>query len=35
VAVQRQGDVVHIVARAFERLDVRTDRLIRVSHDVR
>jgi error-prone DNA polymerase len=33
--VQRQRDVVHIVAQDFERLDVRTDRLIRVSHDFR
>ena len=33
--VQRQADVVHIVAHDFERLDVRTDRLIRVSHDFR
>jgi len=33
--VQRQGDVVHIVPQDFERLDVRTDRLIRVSHDFR
>jgi error-prone DNA polymerase len=33
--VQRQRDVVHIVAHEFERLDVRTDRLIRVSHDFR
>ena len=33
--VQRQGEVVHIVAQDFERLDVRTDRLIRVSHDFR
>jgi len=33
--VQRQGEVVHIVAHDFERLDVRTDRLIRVSHDFR
>ena len=33
--VQRQGEVVHIVAHEFERLDVRTDRLIRVSHDFR
>jgi error-prone DNA polymerase len=33
--IQRQGTVVHIVARSFERLDVRTDRLIRVSHDFR
>ena len=32
---QRQGEVVHIVAHDFERLDVRTDRLIRVSHDFR
>ena len=33
--IQRQGEVVHIVAHEFERLDVRTDRLIRVSHDFR
>ncbi len=31
--IQRQGSVVHIVARTFERPDVQTDRLIRVSHD--
>jgi len=30
---QRQGSVVHIVAHHFERPDVQTDRLIRVSHD--
>jgi len=33
--VQRQRDVVHIVAQDFERLDLRTDRLIRISHDFR
>jgi error-prone DNA polymerase len=31
--VQRQGTVVHIVAHGFERPDIHTDRLIRVSHD--
>ena len=31
--VQRQGLVVHIVAREFERPNIQTDRLIRVSHD--
>jgi error-prone DNA polymerase len=33
--VQRQGSVVHVVARDFQRPDVQTDRLIRVSHDFR
>jgi len=33
--IQRQGEVGHIIAQHFERLDVRTDRLIRVSHDFR
>ena len=33
--VQRQGTVVHIVAHRFERLELRTDRLVRVSHDFR
>jgi error-prone DNA polymerase len=31
--VQHQGSVVHIIAREFERPNVRTDRLIAVSHD--
>ena len=31
--VQRQGTVVHIIARRFERPVVHTDRLIAVSHD--
>jgi hypothetical protein len=31
--VQRQGTVVHIIARHFERPEVHTDRLIAVSHD--
>jgi error-prone DNA polymerase len=30
---QRQGTVVHVVAQRFERPEVQTDRLIRVSHD--
>lgn len=33
--VQRQGTVVHVVARQLERPDVHTDRLIRASHDFR
>jgi len=33
--VQRQNDVVHIVARAFERLEIPGERLARVSHDFR
>ena len=33
--VQRQGTVVHIVARDFERPNMHTDRLIAVSHDFR
>jgi error-prone DNA polymerase len=31
--VQRQGPVVHLIARDFERPNVRTDRLIAASHD--
>jgi error-prone DNA polymerase len=31
--VQRQGTVVHIIARRFERPEIHTDRLIAVSHD--
>ena len=33
--VQRQGDVVHIIAHHFEQPGIQSEHLIRVSHDFR